>query len=136
MAHVGMQTTGSTRSIESNVPPILPQLISVTLRLGVAISATLILLGLGLLLSGPAVSFTNATVQGVPFSLSGLILGVSQGRAADVLLLGFLVLIATPLVRVMLSAVMFATAGDRAFTILTVSVLLLLGVSVLLGAVP
>ncbi|MCI4353599.1 MAG: DUF1634 domain-containing protein [Thermoplasmata archaeon] len=96
----------------------------------------MILLGLGLLVLGPAASFANATVQGVPFSLSGVALGVAHGQAADVLLLGFLVLIATPLVRVMLSAAMFATARDRPFTILTLSVLLLLGVSVLLGASP
>ena len=126
--------TAPEGSEEPTVPPILPRLISHTLRLGALVSGALILIGLVLLISGSPAFFANATVQGAPVSLSGLATGLAHGQAVDILLLGFLVLIATPLARVILSAVMFASVRDRPFTVLTAGVLLLLGVSVLVGA--
>jgi len=124
------------RPEETNVPPVLPQLIYYTLRIGVGIAAALILLGVGLLVAGSTASFTTATEQGSPFSLAGLANGLAGGRAAEILLLGFLVLILTPLIRVVFSVLTFAVARDRAFTVLTVTVLALIGASVLVGAFP
>jgi uncharacterized membrane protein len=48
-------------------------------------------------------------------------------------MLGMLVLMATPILRVGISLVSFARAGDRPFTLLTAAVLALLLLSVLLG---
>lgn len=120
----------------SQVPVLLPRLISATLKGGIAVSAALILVGLGVLATGSAPFFVSQTVHGAPFSLSGFVRGLAQGQAVDLLLLGFLVLILTPLVRVVLSSAMFAAARDRPFTILTVSVLVVLGVSVVVGVFP
>jgi uncharacterized membrane protein len=118
-----------------DLPPSMTRWISSTLRVGVGLSAALALVGLGILLTGPENAFTAATVLGTPFSSSVFLSGLAHGHAVDILLLAFIVLIATPLVRVVISVVLFARIGDRPFTVLTLTVLLLLGVSVLIGAV-
>jgi uncharacterized membrane protein len=130
--------TGSTiagiHSAEDRVPPQLTRLIAFTLRAGVGLSAVLAIIGLGLLLTGSGASFSAATVHGAPFSGAGFVSGLAHGTAVDVLFLAFLVLIATPLVRVVISVVLFGRVGDRPFTMLTLTVMLLLGASVLIGA--
>lgn len=123
------------RPEEVLVPPILPRLIYYTLRIGVGLAAALILVGLGLLVAGPPGTFASAAAMGASFSWSGLLNGLRAGRPAALLLLGFLVLIVTPLIRVIISMVSFAVAKDRAFTALTLGVLLLLAASVVIGAV-
>jgi uncharacterized membrane protein len=121
-------------SYGEEIPAGMTRLISLTLRVGVGLSAALALVGLGLLLAGPQAAFTAATIQGTPFSITGFASGLVQARALDVLLLAFLVLIATPLVRVIISVALFANVRDRQFTVLTLTVLLLLAASVLIGA--
>ncbi len=68
-----------------------------------------------------------------PHSLGGLAhsLGAMQGRG--IIVLGLVVLIATPVVRVAASIVAFALARDRRYTIITSIVLALLLLSFLLG---
>ncbi|MGA7846102.1 MAG: DUF1634 domain-containing protein [Thermoplasmata archaeon] len=118
---------------EEHVPPALARLISLTLRIGVGLSALLALVGLARLLMGPAAGFTSATVHPAAFVGSAFIAGLAHGQAVDILLLAFLVLILTPLVRVIISAALFASVHDRPFTLLTLTVLLLLGASVLVA---
>jgi uncharacterized membrane protein len=118
---------------EENLPPALAGLISRTLRIGVGLAAILALIGLIRLLMGSAADFDAATVHGAPFVGSAFLSGLAHGQAVDILLLAFLVLILTPIVRVIISAALFATVHDRPFTILTLTVLLLLGASVLIG---
>lgn len=115
---------------EENVPPLLPRIISYNLRIGAGLSAALILLGLLLLAGDPASVYTMATIRGASFSLSNLGPGLLHGQGTSVLVLGFLVLIVTPLTRVIISVVSFAVVHDRAFTLLTVCVLVLLGATV------
>ncbi len=122
-------------ALREDVPPKLARLIYLTLVIGVGTSATLMVAGLVLLLAEPTTAFTTATTQGASFTRAGLATGLRRGQAVAVLLIAFLVLIATPLFRVVISTVEFATAHDRPFTILTLTVLLLLALSVLLGAV-
>jgi uncharacterized membrane protein len=124
-----------TQPMRNELPPSMTRWISSTLRVGVVLSAVLALVGLGILLAGPATAFTAATVHGTPFSGPVFLSGLAHGQALDILLLAFIVLIATPLVRVIISVVLFAKIGDRPFTVLTLTVLLLLGVSVLIGGV-
>ncbi|MGC2289471.1 MAG: DUF1634 domain-containing protein [Thermoplasmata archaeon] len=116
------------------MPPKLTRMISFALRIGVGLAAALAIVGVALLLSSPAGVFTNATVHGAPFSAAGFVSGLVHGQAVDILLLALLVLIATPLSRVIISIALFAQVGDRPFTLLTVTVLVLLGTSVLIGA--
>jgi uncharacterized membrane protein len=120
---------------KEDIPPAMTQLVSLTLRVGVGLAALLALAGLALLLAGPSATFTAASVHGAPFSGAGFVSGLAHGHATDVLFLAFVVLILTPLFRVIISVGLFAQVRDRPFTALTVTVLLLLGVSVLIGAV-
>jgi uncharacterized membrane protein len=117
-----------------DVPRAMNRLISQTLRIGVLLSAVLAVVGLSLLVAGPLSGFTTAAVQGTPFHASAFLSGLVHGQALDVLLLAFIVLIITPLVRVIISVALFAQAHDRPFTLLTLTVLLLLGISILVGS--
>ncbi len=134
MTATGAVETGSGAGGEDALPPALTRSIALTLRIGVGLSAALAILGLGVLLSDPAAVFTAATVHGASFSGPGFVSGLAHGQGMDILLLAFIVLIATPLSRVIISVGLFARAGDRPFTGLTLTVLLLLGLSVLIGA--
>lgn len=133
----GANSSGLSRSlvIQDDVPPAMTRLIALTLRIGVGISAGLAVIGLALLLAGPTAVFVTVSVHGVAFSGAAFVSGVAHGHAVDILFLAFIVLIATPLMRVIISVGLFARVGDRPFTALTLSVLLLLGVSVLVGTV-
>ena len=121
--------------VAQEIPPGMTRLISLTLRVGVVLAAALALVGLGLLLHGSIAAFAAATVHGAPFTGAGFVSGLAHGQAVDVLFLAFLVLILTPLFRVVISVGLFAQVGDRPFTALTVTVLMLLGVSILIGAI-
>jgi uncharacterized membrane protein len=59
--------------------------------------------------------------------------GLRTADPSAVLFTGVLVLLATPLVRVGLSAGLFARAGDRDFAGITLLVLALLSLSILVG---
>ncbi len=124
------------RPEDVDVPPILRQAIYYTLRIGVGAAVLLLLAGLALLLFEPSSGFAATLTHGTPFSIRMLWSGSAEGRGIGLLLAGFLVLVLTPLVRVVISAIMFGTVHDRAFTTLTLAVLVLLGVSMLLGAYP
>jgi uncharacterized membrane protein len=117
-----------------DIPTSMNRLISSTLRIGVTLSATLTLLGLILLLAGPTGRFSVAATHGTPFTGSAFVSGLLHGQSLDILFLGFIVLIATPLVRVIISVVLFGKIGDRPFTQLTLTVLVLLGLSILIGS--
>jgi uncharacterized membrane protein len=121
--------------VDEDIPPAMTRLISLTLRVGVVLAAVLALVGLGLLLQGSTAAFTAATVHGATFTGAGFLSGLAHAQAVDVLFLAFLILILTPLFRVVISVGLFAQVGDRPFTALTVTVLLLLGASVLIGAI-
>ena len=104
--------------------------VAITLRLGVATAAVLMLGGLAL-----------HVVQGGG-DLLDRSAGLSAGAVRDALvpptalglvLLGVILLAATPLLRVVLSLEWFASIGDREFTALTLFVLALLLSSVAVG---
>ncbi|HZY71122.1 MAG TPA: DUF1634 domain-containing protein [Thermoplasmata archaeon] len=98
------------------------------LRLGLAAAVVLLLVG-GILLyarGGP-----GATPRGFG---SGLAPALAQGSPSGFLYLGALVLLATPLVRVALSSILFARGRDWAFTVITVVVLAILLLTVVVGS--
>jgi uncharacterized membrane protein len=67
-------------------------------------------------------------------SFGGLVSGLSRAEGEAVMLLGLLLLVVTPVMRVFLSAIAFVRIGDRAFALLTTGVLILLLISFMLGS--
>lgn len=83
-------------------------LISRLLRIGVAASMTLV--------------------------VAGMVIGVISPLGHDVAMLGLLLLIATPVLRVAMSIYVFARERDTTYVVITTLVLLLLILSFVLGA--
>lgn len=117
--------------------------ISHVLRGGVVVSLILIVLGLSISFIhhpqyvksreelGRLVDPGAAFPRSLPQVAEGVML--LQGRAIAVS--GLLVLILTPILRVAISIVAFIEQGDRRFAIITTVVLVVLAVSLMLGAV-
>jgi uncharacterized membrane protein len=114
--------------------------ISSILRAGVMISASLIVAGMLLSAADPPDgrrsslrSLTGARAT-FPHSVGAVIHGAAHWQGPAVVLLGLLVLVATPVVRVAASIVGFLYERDRPFVVITVTVLLMLVGSFVLGA--
>jgi len=118
----------------------LETLIGALLRTGVTISVTLIV-------AGTVVSFVHhpdyatspaalarLTRPGLaPRNVGEVLAGLTSARGQAWVMLGVLVLMATPILRVAISLLAFARAKDRPFTLLTAAVLALLLLSVAPG---
>lgn len=119
------------RREEADVPPPLRGIVSRLLRSGLLIAGALFLVatiayvhdGVGVTTSGSSPSLST-----------GLWPGLSEGDPGSIVLLGLLVLLITPLTRVAVSVLLYASVGDRAFTALTLFVFLLLVATLLVGA--
>lgn len=118
------------RPEERGVPGRMRGLVSRVLRGGVALAAALLVVGLALLVARGPVALLTAPP---PFSLGQLVAGLVAATPSAYLLLGFLVLVLTPVTRVVISVGLFASAGDRTFLALTLFVLAVLVSSVVLG---
>ncbi|MCI4318771.1 MAG: DUF1634 domain-containing protein [Thermoplasmata archaeon] len=118
------------RPEEEKLPSSLRGIVTRVLQTGVAATVVLLLVGLTLLFTlGPG------TAIAARVGLSGLLHGLASADATAYLYLGVVVLLATPLVRVALSATLFAQSGDRPFAGITLFVLVLLVVSIVVGFV-
>jgi uncharacterized membrane protein len=110
--------------------PRLQQFVGNLLRWGVLLAAAVVLVGAALYLphhNGPVPDYR--IFRGQPDYLRSLIGITSSALALDdrgVIQLGLLLLIATPIARVALSAVAFAVERDRAYVLITLLVLALL----------
>jgi uncharacterized membrane protein len=117
-------------------------LISTILRTGVVVSLVTIVVGMVLsFLGNPAytssaggTSALSANAQ-FPHTLAAVFSGLAAGNGEAIAALGILVLIATPVVRVLVSVFTFVYQRDRVFTVITIVVFLLLLTSILLGTV-
>ena len=117
-------------------------IVSGVLRAGVYASVGLIAIGLvvwfarhpSLLTSAAELKLLLAAETPVPRSLTQVFSGVLRGDGECLVALGLLVLIATPVVRVAITGLSFVGQRDRTFTWISAGVLLVLGVSVWLGA--
>ena len=115
--------------------------ISYVLRGGVLLSVILLCLGSVLTLvhhpeyREAGASFRLLTTQGAafPHTLAGLKVSLWAGRGQGFTTLGLLVLIATPILRVAVSVLAFWQERDRAFVLITATVLCLLLASLFLG---
>lgn len=117
-------------------PPALPgpirHAIGRALLLGVSVAAAIEALGVVLLaLRDPGTALTGP----VSLPIGHLAAGLTSGDPYAVLLLGLLVLVATPLLRVGLSILGYVEERDRAFVGFTGFALVMLALSALLGVV-
>jgi uncharacterized membrane protein len=121
--------------------------VSWLLRVGVWTSITVITIGIAMLLvSDPAAMFhghsgglnsiLNDQLSGQPRSLTtygGVASSLAHGQAFGVIMLGLLILLATPVLRVAVSIVAFLLERDRLYAVVTSIVLALLLTSIFLG---
>ncbi|MBV9496368.1 MAG: DUF1634 domain-containing protein [Acidobacteria bacterium] len=117
-------------------------LISSLLRIGVATSAALAVIGMLLVFRQDSLvhsthtellTLTNASAA-YPHSLGAVFRSALHGEGEGIAMLGLLLLIATPVARVMVSVGIFLRERDPRFVAITATVLLLLIVSFFLGA--
>jgi uncharacterized membrane protein len=113
--------------LDQRIEVVLAQL----LRLGVLTSAIVVLAGAGLYFANHAHDHADYhTFRGEPEqlrSVHGVLHAAMAGETTGILQLGLLLLIATPIARVVFSVFAFALEGDRmyvTFTLIVLSVLL------------
>lgn len=124
----------------------LELIISWLLRTGVLLSAGLILSGLLLLLVKrhseypvdvhsvtPLIKYHSETTAWFPTSIGSVFSGVAKAEPFALIMLGLLLLILTPMLRVAVSVVTFLLEKDRAFVWITLFVLGVLLASLFLG---
>lgn len=102
--------------------------IGVILRIGVIVSAAIILIGMILLF------FQPATKQ-VPTSLSLILNGLLQLNGEAFIMLGLFCLILTPVLRVVVSIFAFAKEKDYLYVAITIIVLVILVIGMSFGLV-
>ena len=113
------------------------------LRVGVLASMTFVLAGLGLMffhhpsyfLSAQELQRLTSPGAAFPKSLPEVAAGLRDRRGQSVVVVGLLILIVTPILRVALSMVLFALERDPTFVVITAAVLSILAASFFLGAV-
>jgi uncharacterized membrane protein len=109
-------------------PTRLEHLVHISLLAGLTISGAL-------LLGGLVLTFVNKLdrPEGTPPPLHELLPAVMHGNGVALTNAGLLLLIMTPIVRVFVLAVGWGIAGNYRFMAVAIVVLLLLGISFLLG---
>jgi uncharacterized membrane protein len=118
-------------------------LISNLLLGGVATSVTTIFVGVVIMFVHhpdylrSAADLSRLTTPGAafPHTIGDVARGVVAGRGQAVVTLGLILLIATPILRVLVSTIGFAIQRDRTYTIISAVVLVVLLISFLLGRV-
>lgn len=116
--------------------------ISTLLRAGVLVSFVTIMAGFAIgFLHDDAFTSQPGKLEGLvhpaqahPHTLGQVISLMLRGNAQGFLVFGAIILIATPIIRIVISLGLFARLRDRAFTVITAVVLVLLLVGVWLGS--
>lgn len=129
-----MSDTTPAKAIESAISTIL--------RAGVAMSIAIIAMGLVLTFvhhhdyfsSRPALGSLIDPRGSYTASVSSVIKGAREGRGQSIVMIGILVLIGTPVVRVATSIALFGAERDGVYVAITSVVLLLLILSFVIGA--
>lgn len=137
----GLQDSPGSPGAEQTEPvvPGLEIAVSIVLRAGVILSSLLIAAGTAVVLATPS-SRSSArraipqlrrgalapTALRTPHTLAAVFSGVGRGHGLAIVMLGLLLLIATPVLRVMVSVVAFALERDRRFVLITGAVLCVL----------
>lgn len=116
-------------------------LISMTLRIGVMLSVAVMLLGVIVTFvhhpnyfhSRPALGELTNSREIFANTIRAVLGGVRALHGQSIAMLGILLLIATPVVRVGISVVLFAAQRDRRYVLITAVVLALLLTSLMSG---
>lgn len=117
----------SSQSVKSEEQIRFDESLHKLLLIGLYLSVALILFGLGLAL------FTHQNVPDTVFPMQSLFTGLLSLNAGSYLSLGLLVLIATPIIRVITSFISFLVEKDWRFAAITLVVLVTVLVSIFLG---
>jgi uncharacterized membrane protein len=121
-------------------PDSMNQVIGLVLRYGVIISATVIIVGIvSLSLSGKYSDASNLLTynpNAIPHgnydvSFAGILAGLAAFNPISLIEVGVILLIATPVSRVLISVLLFDAEGDRQYVLITAVVLTLLLFSML-----
>jgi uncharacterized membrane protein len=124
---------GAPIRYEADLPPRLARYVTWVLRGGVLAASIALLLGVLLWV----VEGTPAAAGGaVPLSASALGAQLAHLTPTGFLLLGLLLVVATPLARVLLSLALFLEVRDRPFAWVTLFVFVVLLAGVVLGVHP
>lgn len=105
--------------------------ISIAMRIGVIVSAAVMIFGFVLLLITYKDNFAGFTNPSIAETLGGLI----TLNPYSYMLLGIFLLILTPVLRVVTCIIIFAKEKDRLYTVITLLVLLILIISFIVGLV-
>lgn len=108
--------------------------VSHVLRWGVILSAAIIALGVVLFYAQYLTGHVStAQAQAFPHTLAAEIAALQAGQAVGVIVLGLLLLLLTPVMRVAVSIVVFAIEHDWLYTVITLIVLIILFISFFSG---
>ena len=121
----------------------MERLISWLLLGGVTVSMATVLVGIVLMFvhhpeylkSATDLKRLTAPGAALPHAPGDIARGLAAGRGQAVVVLGLLLLIATPVLRVAVSMIGFLVARDRAFAAISAIVLFVLGLAFFLGRV-
>jgi uncharacterized membrane protein len=135
-------TVTASKIVEERVRRV-ELLISTILRVGVIASLVTIVIGIVVSFVGHPEYLTShdemlrlaSTSAQFPHTISDVISAISSGSGSGIMMLGVLILIATPVVRVFVSIFTFFHQRDYVFTLITTFVLITLIVSFFLGNV-
>ena len=108
------------------------------LRVGVLVAAGVVLAGAVILLRGAGgaahTDYTHFhTAEAAASTVRGTLLGVRRGDGASIIQLGLLLLIATPIARVVLAGAGFLLERDWLYSVVSAVVFLILMYSVIFG---
>ncbi|BAS26554.1 membrane protein [Limnochorda pilosa] len=104
--------------------------ISRLLQLGVLASAAVIALGVILWAATGETGYAPGTY---PLGFGSILAGVLAGRPLAVIQVGLVLLVLTPIFRVGAAVLLFHRQGDRAYTLITLAVFLMLAATFLAG---
>lgn len=114
--------------------------ISLVLRIGVTVSAVIFIIGLVVMFvhhpsysAGASYHLLTSRSASFPHSFSALMTSLAHGRGDGIILLGTMLLILTPVLRVAVAIVSFTIEKDPAMTLVTIFVLLVLVLSFVLS---
>jgi uncharacterized membrane protein len=108
-------------------------IISFVLRSGVVLAALIIALGVVLFYARYLAAGGKIGQVTYPHTVAAVFVGLAHGDPLSVIVLGLLVLLLTPVLRVLVSVVTFALERDWHYTAITLLVFTILIVSFLLG---
>jgi uncharacterized membrane protein len=132
--------SSSDKSVEEKSKE-LKLIISKTLQYGVVLASAIVLIGVVLMVAQGTtgyqcdlsslqclLSYNSISIpHGMyPASIVSIISGLAQAKPFAIIELGIIVLLATPVVRVATSVLVFAAEKDRAFVLITIGVFLIL----------